>query len=221
MKAGFIKEKDLGGVMFWSLDSDDFTGDFCGQGKYPLIKSTLGVLKGEQLVGDVKAYTSTPDEKIKTEEATNKKSQNLDTHEEILKLCPNGDGFYTNVASGCIEYHVCVFTKTPSANVQYLTCPDGLVFDSQLNACNFKNQVKCTKQVIEKKVSDGKCKIDGIFVEKGSGCSKYFFCAFTNTAYSVVHEYSCELGTLFNKETQECEKDFKCKFFVFFVKSIK
>ena len=30
---------DLGGVMFWSLDLDDFTGDYCGHGPYPLLSA--------------------------------------------------------------------------------------------------------------------------------------------------------------------------------------
>ena len=29
---------NLAGFMVWSLDLDDFTGDFCGQGKYPLLQ---------------------------------------------------------------------------------------------------------------------------------------------------------------------------------------
>jgi len=41
----WLKQSGFGGAMVWSLDLDDFSGTFCGQGKYPLIntiKSGLG-----------------------------------------------------------------------------------------------------------------------------------------------------------------------------------
>ncbi|XP_033939747.1 acidic mammalian chitinase-like [Pseudochaenichthys georgianus] len=44
-KIQWLKQSGFGGAMVWSLDLDDFSGTFCGEGKYPLIntiKSGLG-----------------------------------------------------------------------------------------------------------------------------------------------------------------------------------
>merc|ERR1712226_1016974 len=41
-----IKPKGLAGAMFWDLPLDDFSGSFCGQGKYPLIGAVAKELGG-------------------------------------------------------------------------------------------------------------------------------------------------------------------------------
>jgi len=41
-----IKGKKLAGAMFWDLPLDDFSGAFCGQGKYPLIGAVAKELGG-------------------------------------------------------------------------------------------------------------------------------------------------------------------------------
>lgn len=45
-KVQFIKQKDVAGAMFWALDFDDFNGQFCNQGKYPLVNAVKNALKG-------------------------------------------------------------------------------------------------------------------------------------------------------------------------------
>jgi len=41
-----IKGKNLAGAMFWDLPLDDFSGAFCGQGKYPLMSAVAKELGG-------------------------------------------------------------------------------------------------------------------------------------------------------------------------------
>ncbi|KAM9342425.1 acidic mammalian chitinase-like [Pholidichthys leucotaenia] len=44
IKAKFLKDNKYGGAFIWSLDLDDFTGQFCGQGSYPLITHLRSLL---------------------------------------------------------------------------------------------------------------------------------------------------------------------------------
>lgn len=37
---------NLGGAMFWAMDLDDFRGDKCDQGKFPLINAAKDVVNG-------------------------------------------------------------------------------------------------------------------------------------------------------------------------------
>jgi len=48
-KADYINLKNLGGAMVWSLDLDDFTGSFCGNGKFPLINTIKSALMGSAI----------------------------------------------------------------------------------------------------------------------------------------------------------------------------
>ena len=44
-KVAFVKNNNLGGVALWSLDLDDFAGQFCKSGDYPLIRGLAAALK--------------------------------------------------------------------------------------------------------------------------------------------------------------------------------
>ncbi|BFZ03592.1 hypothetical protein BsWGS_06631 [Bradybaena similaris] len=44
-KVCFARDNEVGGVMVRSLDLDDFTGRFCGQGRYPLMTGIASVIR--------------------------------------------------------------------------------------------------------------------------------------------------------------------------------
>ena len=51
-QAQLIKDNGYGGWMVWSMAMDDFSGKFCGQGRYPLLKSINSVGSGSKFTTD-------------------------------------------------------------------------------------------------------------------------------------------------------------------------
>ncbi len=64
LKAKYIIDNNLAGAMFWSLDSDDFSGKHCDQGKYPLINAVKNVFNQKfddlSTIAPTTTSTSTP-----------------------------------------------------------------------------------------------------------------------------------------------------------------
>ncbi|CAF3160110.1 unnamed protein product [Rotaria sp. Silwood2] len=49
IRANYIIEQNLGGVMIWAVDLDDFSGKFCNNGRYPLINAVANIIRRGQV----------------------------------------------------------------------------------------------------------------------------------------------------------------------------
>ncbi|XP_075837804.1 acidic mammalian chitinase-like [Microtus pennsylvanicus] len=128
VKTQWLKQNNFGGAMIWAIDLDDFTGLFCGQGKFPLT-STLNKALG------VPTSCTTPD--VPPEPVTSPPGSRSRRHSGCG--CSGGCGFCAGKPDGLypVAYDRHAFWHC-SNGISYLKyCPDCLVFDTSCNCCNW------------------------------------------------------------------------------------
>ncbi|XP_064646402.1 chitotriosidase-1-like [Lineus longissimus] len=141
-KVNYMKSKGLGGGMIWALDLDDFKGDFCGAGPYPLLKAI-----NKALYGNVKPSpqptgpTRRPVTQGPTQGPTKSTTRGpTTTHVPGTPFSCEGkaDRFHRN-PDNCAQFYQCV------AGTAYgpTTCADGLVFNTDSNNCDWPANVSC------------------------------------------------------------------------------
>ncbi|ALC40502.1 Cht4, partial [Drosophila busckii] len=111
LKAEFVLEQKLAGIMIWSLESDDFAGS-CGAGKYPLLHEINRVLFGQE----------TP---------TGLQAQQQQSMEDQDYSC-SADVGYVRDSHNCSKFYYCNDGSTYN-----FECPTGLSFDPNTESCNY------------------------------------------------------------------------------------
>jgi chitinase len=168
-KVDYIKTRGLGGAMFWTLDLDDFNGQFCGQGKYPLINSVKFHLndaiipiknttttkapvttKTTRVPVTTTTPTTTSTSTTTTPTPTTTTTAPTTTTAKVTNIidlsqlvCINGDGFYPDKLSECRKFYRCVYTGTQYVQVNEFFCPDQTLFSSSLSICVWQGSVVC------------------------------------------------------------------------------
>ncbi|RNA43942.1 acidic mammalian chitinase-like [Brachionus plicatilis] len=159
-KVEYAKFKNLGGIMFWAIDLDDFSGSVCGQGRYPLINSakenflsSSNILSTSSTEIRVKSSSSSSSSTSKIPSSTSKSTTSTRTTSRVdndigktqpaENLCFNRDGYYPDIKSGCQKFYVCVYYGTQHQQIHYFDCPKGTLFDTVNGICNHEYLVKC------------------------------------------------------------------------------
>jgi chitinase len=79
-KVKYLMKEKLGGAMIWSIDMDDFNGDFCNQDKYPLLKTVNYYLNKN------KDFNHLPNPSVNWAVKSNKTNETLETIHLTKKL---------------------------------------------------------------------------------------------------------------------------------------
>lgn len=135
-KVDYANALNLGGVMIWSIETDDFRGG-CGT-KYPLLNTINNALGNSQ--GGGNAETEVPQEPSEPDVPPSLPSTQPEPNPEPERPQTNDcsvDGFVVD-ASDCSVYYQC------AGGVAYrFECPPGLHFDVTSYACNWPQLVQC------------------------------------------------------------------------------
>ncbi|XP_077454248.1 acidic mammalian chitinase-like [Stigmatopora argus] len=160
-KAQYLKAENFGGAFVWALDLDDFNGQFCGQGNYPLISHLRSLLESDFPLPPLPTTNvvpeSTPDDEITKATTTmatttTTMATSTTTKEAEPSLVPettasplttttivSGSGFCANKADNIYanENDIHSFYQCHQGRAFILKCPASLVFDAGCKCCNW------------------------------------------------------------------------------------
>ncbi|XP_026224645.1 acidic mammalian chitinase-like isoform X2 [Anabas testudineus] len=130
IKAQYLKDNKFGGAFIWSLDLDDFAGQFCGQGSYPLIGFLRSLLETDH-PGPATTTSGATTATTATTVTTTTTAKTTTTSAESSFCDGKSNGLYINDINSNFFYQ-CVNQQT---YVQ--KCPANLVFSERCTCCDW------------------------------------------------------------------------------------
>ncbi|CAL8367373.1 unnamed protein product [Lota lota] len=138
LKVEYLKANQFAGAFIWALDLDDFSGQFCNQGKYPLISHLRALLNSEpQVTSSTPAVSVTPSTTTAigiTSTTTTAAAATTTTTAPVPggEFCAGKpDGIYRN------DKDVHSFYQCSHGYTYTLRCPAKLVYNDSCKCCNW------------------------------------------------------------------------------------
>jgi len=116
IKVNWMKSQGYGGWMVWALDLDDFSGSFCGEGTYPLMRAMNDEL-GVVLPSTTQGPSTTP---------------GPNDPDKLDELCRDlGDGTHA------IPWDKNSFVMCSHGKGWFYECPPGTVYNPERKICDY------------------------------------------------------------------------------------
>ncbi|XP_023654002.1 acidic mammalian chitinase-like [Paramormyrops kingsleyae] len=130
IKVHYLKENNFGGAFVWALDLDDFAGQFCGQGNYPLMNHLHKLLDIE--LPPLPPTTTLKPGMTTIRTTTSTTTTTTTTHEPGTGFCAGKpDGLYPN------EEEANCFYDCAGGRTYYRNCGPGTVFSDSCKCCTW------------------------------------------------------------------------------------
>jgi len=218
-KACYAKQKGFGGVMYWSLPLDDFSGSSCNEGRYPLINSANKEFQSSGFGNCPKTgntpfvtpvpQTPKPDQpRPPTPRPVTNKPKTL--RPGLPTLPPTGDNvdpcakgdlpFYPH-PTNCHMYYQCAFGF---GYVQ--TCPPGLGWNQAASFCDYVRNVPGCSKKRESDPEDPCAKGNLPFYPHPTDCHSYYQCA-----NGITYQQVCPPGLGWSQDKGSCEYLAECQ----------
>ncbi|KAI3382766.1 hypothetical protein SNEBB_009468 [Seison nebaliae] len=156
IKTKWLMDQKLGGAMFWALDLDDFTGVFCCQGAFPLIRAVKSVLTGDSSIAPKSSdmCSSCPTEEYSKLKKNRKKRDVFEVsfvnsswshlrrnkRDDVAAVCEEkGEGSWPD-DKDCKGYYLCRSVGTDWAEMKHDQCYLGSYFDPESKQCKYVAQ---------------------------------------------------------------------------------
>ncbi|XP_063536781.1 mucin-2 [Cydia strobilella] len=184
-KAEYVAENGLGGIMFWSIDNDDFRGT-CHAKPYPLIEAAK------------EAYIS----KLgSTDNSVVSERPKLSSSSNRRRPRPKASATTTTTAKPASAAKAKINNRKSAAPSATSTTPTW-------------NIVTPEPPTTPDPGSDFKCTDEGFF-QHPRDCKKYFWCLDSGPSNLgiVAHQFTCPSGLFFNKAADSCDfaRNVPCK----------
>ncbi|MEE6521585.1 hypothetical protein FKM82_019847 [Ascaphus truei] len=134
IKAEWLMKNNFGGAMVWALPLDDFSGAFCGEGKYPLmntLKSALGISSPNCKSSVIPVAPNTAAPTAAPTAAAPTASGSGSGGSSSTFCVGKASGLYANPQSKSGFFN-CV-----NGNTYQESCQTDLVFDTSCSCCNW------------------------------------------------------------------------------------
>ncbi|KAK7111270.1 chitinase-3-like protein 1 isoform X2 [Littorina saxatilis] len=147
-KMTWMRNQGFGGAIVWAIELDDFDGNSCGAGKYPLMRAISSCLINGQNCAPTDGGVVTAPTTTTTTTTTTTRTP-ITVQPTLPPTVPTTDNDDCPFAPGvfgdrfnCNQYWVCLGSS--NALKWRFTCPQGRLYDKVRDVCDFSFNVDCS-----------------------------------------------------------------------------